>query len=464
MPLFIGGISQAALRFALNVRILHCQPRVCLRKFGRTAELVRTAHLASRCKILLLFYRDIASLFPELRHVFAALSLIASFSGLSQAQTVANPPSINFVNNASMPSDSLGIRPAHLWSFDYVKLLWSDTGAVLTAPANWNEVDWMYASFTAAGIGAAASLDDTIKATVQAHRTTGADQFFNRYQNLGAAWSFGVIGAFEIWSEVGGNTTAKNTAMDALTASIIGPGLIRTSLKYAVGRVRPNTAANAFQFKPFSNNQSFPSGHASQAFAVATAIAENYPAWWVQNSLLRRSWAGGLRSDRTKRPLCERRRRWSASRLGGRPCNRASPQWLSAQSRKTELESLRRRRRCSPRVFQVVLIDAVPAYNIRLPHARYPPYQYLILPLGIWVQRRLGVVKRSNFVLPACPAAISLNRISLADHHEKHFFCLFVVVNHGERIAASTCLQQRSQFPITNRALDFTAARCLGTQ
>jgi len=110
-----------------------------------------------------------------------------------------------------MPSDSLGIRPAHLWSFDYVKLLWSDTGAVLTAPANWNEVDWMYASFTAAGIGAAASLDNTIKATVQAHRTTGADQFFNRYQNLGAAWSFGVIGAFEIWGEVGGNTTAKNT-------------------------------------------------------------------------------------------------------------------------------------------------------------------------------------------------------------------------------------------------------------
>ena len=44
----------------------------------------------------------------------------------------------------------------------------------------------------------------------------------------------------------------------------------------------PNTAANAFQFKPFSNNQSFPSGHASQAFAVATAIAENYPVWWVQ--------------------------------------------------------------------------------------------------------------------------------------------------------------------------------------
>jgi hypothetical protein len=42
-------------------------------------------------------------------------------------------------------------------------------------------------------------LDNTMKDNVQAHRTTGEDRFFNQYQNLGAAWSFGVIGAFEIW-------------------------------------------------------------------------------------------------------------------------------------------------------------------------------------------------------------------------------------------------------------------------
>ena len=47
-------------------------------------------------------------------------------------------------------------------------------------------------------------------------------------------------------------------------------------------KTTPNTATSTFKFKPFSNNQSFPSGHASQAFAVATAIAENYPSWWVQ--------------------------------------------------------------------------------------------------------------------------------------------------------------------------------------
>lgn len=179
-------------------------------------------------------------------------------------------------------SDSSGIRPDHLWTVDYLDLLWNDTGMVITAPARWDQDDWLIAGFSAAGIGAAASLDETIKNQVQAYRTAGENRFFSRYQNLGDTWSFGVIGAFEVWGEAGGDSTAKNTAMDALTASIIGPGLIGTTVKYAVGRMRPSTAASAFVFKPFSGNQSFPSGHASQAFAVATAIAENYQSWWVQ--------------------------------------------------------------------------------------------------------------------------------------------------------------------------------------
>ena len=113
-----------------------------------------------------------APLFQELRPV------VATFSALSQAQTVANLPSIGFANNSSTSPDSLGIRPAHLWSVDYVKLLWSDTGAVLTGPAHWDKLDWMYAGFAAAGIGAAASLDNTIKVNVQAHRTAGQDRFW----------------------------------------------------------------------------------------------------------------------------------------------------------------------------------------------------------------------------------------------------------------------------------------------
>jgi hypothetical protein len=221
-------------------------------------------------------------LFPG-RITLVVCFLLAQAAVGARADTAtdfSSPPTANATPPPTPESD--GIRPDHLWTVDYVELLWSDTGWVLTAPMRWDEQDWMYVGFSAAGIGAASSLDQTIKDHVRAHRTASEDRFFSQYENFGATWSFGVIGAFEIWGEVGGDTTAKNTAMDALTASIIGPGLIGTSVKYAVGRVRPNTATSTFDFKPFSNNQSFPSGHASQAFAVATAIAENYPAWWVQ--------------------------------------------------------------------------------------------------------------------------------------------------------------------------------------
>ena len=70
--------------------------------------------------------------------------------------------------------------------------------------------------------------------------------------------------------------------MDGIAASIIAGGLITPGLKIAFGRERPSTSTSTYRFKPFSTNASFPSGHATEAFAVATAIAENYPALWVK--------------------------------------------------------------------------------------------------------------------------------------------------------------------------------------
>lgn len=226
--------------------------------------------------------KPVAPRSPTLRRLFlfGLLSIIPLTVALAQSATAEAINGNSAVNAPS--SDSSGIRPDHIWTTDYVDLLWNDTGAVLTAPVHWNEDDLVAVGFSTVAIGAAASLDKTIKDNVQAHRTAGEDRFFKQYENFGSTWSFGVIGAFEVWGEIAGDTIAKNTAMDALTASIIGPGLIGTSVKYAAGRVRPNTATRTFEFKPFSGNQSFPSGHSAQAFAVATAIAENYPSWWVQ--------------------------------------------------------------------------------------------------------------------------------------------------------------------------------------
>jgi membrane-associated phospholipid phosphatase len=207
--------------------------------------------------------------------------LLALAAAGARADTAADLAPAPVASDAQAPGSS-GVRPQHIWTAEYAELLWGDTGMVLSSPAHWDQEDWTCVAFSAAGIGAAAALDNTVKDRVQAQRSTGEYRFFKEYQNLGSTWSFGVIGAFEAWGELTGDATAKNTAMDALAASIIGPGLVGTGVKYAAGRVRPNTASRTFEFRPFSGNQSFPSGHAAQAFAVATAIAGNYPSWWVQ--------------------------------------------------------------------------------------------------------------------------------------------------------------------------------------
>lgn len=217
------------------------------------------------------------------RILLIALVLFAADRFSARADTGAEssaPPTAEPA--ATPPAYSDGIRPDHLWSIGYLNLLWNDTGSVLTEPARWDQQDWADAGFSLAGIGAAASVDRYVKDHVQAQRSPAEDRFFKQYENLGSIWSFGVIGAFDVWGEVDGDSKAKDTAMDALTASIIGPGIIGTSVKYAVGRVRPNSATRTFDFKPFGGSQSSPSGHEAQAFAVATAIAEHYHAWWVQ--------------------------------------------------------------------------------------------------------------------------------------------------------------------------------------
>lgn len=211
-----------------------------------------------------------------LQKYWAALLVVLLPLPRTMAQTEPAAPASGL---SAAPVDS---RPAHLWTTGYANLLWDDTKTIVTSPARWNTDDWTNAGLAMLAIGGTAAFDQTIKENVQAHVSQGQSDFMKRFQNLGAGLSFGILAGFEVWGEAGDNSKAKAVAMDGLAASLIGPGLIGTSVKYVAGRVRPNETNDPFIFKPFSGNASFPSGHTAQAFAVATTIAEHYPVWWVQ--------------------------------------------------------------------------------------------------------------------------------------------------------------------------------------
>ncbi len=56
-------------------------------------------------------------------------------------------------------------------------------------------------------------------------------------------------------------------------------------LKLASGRARPFEEKGAWHRKGFTPHSSFPSGHTTQAFVLATAISKHYPKWWVRVTL-----------------------------------------------------------------------------------------------------------------------------------------------------------------------------------
>jgi len=175
-----------------------------------------------------------------------------------------------------------GQRPDSLFSSDYLHLLVTDTTGILSSPAQWDGSDWETAGLLGAAITGTALFDRKVRDWSQDHRTPGRDRFFRTEQRLGAEWAFVVLGGFETWSVANSDKRAEAVVMDGLVSSFIAGVIISPALKYSVGRVRPNSTSRTFEFKPFSGNQSFPSGHTTQAFAVASVIAEHYDQWWAQ--------------------------------------------------------------------------------------------------------------------------------------------------------------------------------------
>ena len=165
---------------------------------------------------------------------------------------------------------------------DTLRLFADDTVHVFSAPARWDESEWLVAA-GAGGLALGTTVfDRSIRDSVQARRTAGLDRFCRSFEHLGADYSFVVLAGFEGYHFLADDRRSQAVFVDGLAASLIASGFIAPILKYSVGRERPSDTTDPYSFHPFTNHNSFPSGHTTQAFAVATVIASHYPAWWVE--------------------------------------------------------------------------------------------------------------------------------------------------------------------------------------
>lgn len=163
----------------------------------------------------------------------------------------------------------------------YPEMVIDDAKHVLTAPARWEKDDWQDFGLAALAVaGAATVIDAPVRKAMLRHH--GTNKYMREINRLGAEYSLGVLGGFYVAGAVLDDETAVSVAQDGLAASIIASGIVTPALKFAVGRSRPNQNAGRYDFHPFSGSASFPSGHATQAFAVASVVSAHYDNWPVR--------------------------------------------------------------------------------------------------------------------------------------------------------------------------------------
>jgi membrane-associated phospholipid phosphatase len=201
---------------------------------------------------------------------------------LGSAAVIAQTPdtSSTSAGASAAATDATQDHPSGAASLPHLVLV--DLRDVLGAPLAWKAPQWERFSLAVAGVGAAALLDSRVRKAEQHDHNHLADQVATDFEPLGSGGAWAILGTFYVGGLLGNDAKARSVGEDGLIASLIAGGIITPALKYVTGRNRPHDATRTFDFKAFGGNSSFPSGHATEAFAVASVIATHYDSGWVK--------------------------------------------------------------------------------------------------------------------------------------------------------------------------------------
>lgn len=166
-------------------------------------------------------------------------------------------------------------------SVPLLKLAIEDGVQVFTAPVRWDGRDWLVAGGSVLGVYVASTLDAPARNWMARQSDGSVDRVADYVQELGSWGAIGLMGGIYLGGTMAGKPEIQRMAWDAAIASFIAGGIITPAMKYAVGRARPRQDLGAYHFDPFGGDLSFPSGHTTQAFALASVIAESCGSPWV---------------------------------------------------------------------------------------------------------------------------------------------------------------------------------------
>jgi hypothetical protein len=167
---------------------------------------------------------------------------------------------------------------------EYFNRFGKDIGEVLTAPFRWQKKELLQFSTVLTAGALMLVFDDSIQDWVRENKTEDSTNAARTLTQLGDG---SVIGALLFASYLSGEIFNKKRLRKAgllgVESFVISSALVYV-LKFTVGRARPYSGETTWSYHPFalsSRYYSFPSGHASAAFSVATVIADQAEEVWI---------------------------------------------------------------------------------------------------------------------------------------------------------------------------------------
>jgi hypothetical protein len=157
-----------------------------------------------------------------------------------------------------------------------------DAEALARAPLHWDRETWTHFAEGAVAVVALYATDKQTSDRVQQNRSSFSNQFAKDLTPFGGQRAID-LSVLMIAAGAGiHDTNLRDAGRDSLESELWAAGVVTPLLKRAFGRARPIQNEGSQSFHPLNGHfQSFPSGHATNAFAFATAVAAHYDGWIV---------------------------------------------------------------------------------------------------------------------------------------------------------------------------------------
>lgn len=152
----------------------------------------------------------------------------------------------------------------------------------LSAPLRWGGREWALAGASVGAVALVSTIDGVGRDFMADARSDRKDDMELLIEPFGAEGSLYMLGGMLAAGLVLDDAKLRGTAVESLAAGAVAAGIITPQLQLIIGRAKPRENLPPYTFDPFGGDRSLPSGHTTQAFAVASVIATEYDHPLVQ--------------------------------------------------------------------------------------------------------------------------------------------------------------------------------------